>query len=394
MIQKKASITIYFRLIWMGLIFASACSTKIDTPMPTSAQGNLVTLVVTPTLPQKPPTKTTVPTLAPTEEPTTPTPISRGERVAIGCKVDNVGKICIINPDGSNLVKLDSNPLIGGYLQLSPSGEKIIYTRRVLPDISLLDLSVIDSDGSNPIDLSVIDRIDKRGMENSVLLMLANPPTWSEDGKKVTFAVGDIYTVNVEDSTLTRLTESFTSTGPLFAPSWSPDGKKIAFLNSNYSGVCVINVDGTNRICNDEVRNGTSSPTWSPDGQKIAFSGYKTLPSIYVINTDGTKLTELASFQDSIEVVSPSWSPDGEKIALIIHSLQPAKSELAVINIDGSNLTSFPGTNNVFDYAWSPDSKMIAYNSDQGIYIIEVDSLNVRKLINGIQILTNISWSP
>ena len=91
-------------------------------------------------------------------------------------------------------------------------------------------------------------------------------------------------------------------------PAWSPDGNKISYyIDSPYTGgFFVMNSDGTGK--NEIVSTAYKIPSsdeyqqycWSPDGKKIVYS---VEDKIYVINIDGSGLTELAiGFY-------PQWSP-------------------------------------------------------------------------------------
>jgi TolB protein len=129
-------------------------------------------------------------------------------------------------------------------------------------------------------------------------------PAWSPDGTRIAFMGGtsaaeyDIWTVGVDGTGLTQLTDSF---GPDGWPAWSPDGKRIAFTSvrddCSYSDapdcrttgdigphhdVWVVNVDGTGltRVTSEFGQ----FLAWSPDGRYLLVSGY----DLYVIRPDGT----------------------------------------------------------------------------------------------------------
>jgi serine/threonine protein kinase/Tol biopolymer transport system component/ABC-type branched-subunit amino acid transport system substrate-binding protein len=100
-------------------------------------------------------------------------------------------------------------------------------------------------------------------------------------------------------------------------------------------------------------------PSWSPDGQQIAFSALKPGESpdrdttIYIVNADGSGLTELPSLGNDI---NPAWSPDGEWLAF--HS----SCNLAIMHPDGSAPTviwNSEGRTCTFEPQWSPDSQWI-----------------------------------
>lgn len=114
---------------------------------------------------------------------------------------------------------------------------------------------------------------------------------------------------------------------------------------------------------------------------RIAFSaGYVNPDRIYVVNADGTALTQLAGGAGHGQ---PDWSPDGAKLAFAAYD--GSIPEIHVMNADGSgatNVTNHPA----FDYApaWSPDGTKIAFVSDRdgawGIFVMDPDGGGVTRL--------------
>jgi Tol biopolymer transport system component len=168
---------------------------------------------------------------------------------------------------------------------------------------------------------------------------------------------------------------------------WSPDGNQIAFSASLSGNIYVIDADGSNlRQVTDD---GGSEPTWSPDGARIAFVAQNRVYRICVTDLAGAHcLTDFA-----MPVCCPSWSPVGDEIAFIVQGDVEAGTATAmyVVGIDGSNLrhvvdVSSEGT---FGWppAWSPDGSMIAYlgkyEKDTGIYVVDSDGGNIRRLVGG-----------
>ena len=126
---------------------------------------------------------------------------------------------------------------------------------------SNLEIYVMDSDGSDPVNLTN-DPYDDRF------------PAWSPDGNRLAFAssrVGnfELYVMDADGSNLVRLTQE---RGYDRVPAWSPDGTKIAFFtdrdgsysdsSKNYE-IYVMDADGSNqvRLTNNSAWDG--QPTWS-----------------------------------------------------------------------------------------------------------------------------------
>lgn len=126
--------------------------------------------------------------------------------------------LVLINIDGSNLSHITQPPQPfnpATYFwdfgpSWSPDGSKIIFNRYVDCDINdcyTPRLYVVNSDGSNPTDLTPQGH-------------LGISPAWSPDGRKIVFGDGDIYVMNPDGSGLTNLTT--TNDKLAHSPSWQP----------------------------------------------------------------------------------------------------------------------------------------------------------------------------
>jgi TolB protein len=151
--------------------------------------------------------------------------------------------------------------------------------------------------------------------------------------------------------------------------------------------IYVVNTDGTGltNLTNDPEGDGW--PAWSPDGSKIAFllnlpSGFHLNREIYIMNPDGTGQINLTNdpLKDNF---LHTWSPDSSKIAYLSRSpcFYPCLSpfEIFVLNADGTGQTNL--TNDPAYYpapVWSPDGSKIAYSSSSpaGYYVSEIYVMN------------------
>lgn len=149
----------------------------------------------------------------------------------------------------------------------------------------------------------------------------------------------------------------------------------------------------------------TPVPTVLGGSGQIAFASIRDsdVPNIYMINTDGTGLTQITNLPEG--ACKPSWSPDGMRLVFISPCAQNreiySNSSLFIINVDGTNLTHLPGyAGGDFSPSWSPDGKFIAFVSlrDQTIpqifiYSFENDTV-VRMAQDPARPETFPSWSP
>ena len=174
-------------------------------------------------------------------------------------------------------------------------------------------------------------------------------PAWSWDGRQIVFEeASNLYISSVDpfNPQVFKLTHdgNFNT-----MPTWSPDGRQIAFasiLDGNYN-IFAINVDGTNRIRLTNNPADDERPDWSPDGRQIAFMSHRHGTwDIFVVNTKTFVETKLTDSQGDYR--EPSWSPDSEQIAIADNG----EGEIYVINADGTGLTNIT---NSPDYETSPD---------------------------------------
>jgi len=181
--------------------------------------------------------------------------------------------------------------------------------------------------------------------------------------------------------------------GVLPAPS-----NKIAFVSrrSGHAEIYVMNTDGTN-VTNltDSLAGWSRALVWSPDGTKIAFDGEG---GFYVMNADGSGITLVSNSS----VDGPVWSPDSTKIAYAKLFDYTNNLDIYVVNVDGSNehkLTSDTAIN--MNPTWSPDGARIAFHKDLRngnggyIYVMNADGTNQTPLTSGTAYYDQGPiWSP
>ena len=149
--------------------------------------------------------------------------------------------------------------------------------------------------------------------------------------------------------------------------------------------------------CSSEIENPGASDTdfefskLSPDGTKVAveaqaYVGFENEYQTLVFDTADQTL--LASFDDS---VAPEWLPDGRLLlASVSEGLYITDQNLEnLTRLDGGRLLGF--ANNP---AADPSGERVAFEFNQGIWLINVDGSDPRELIYGSAQLRYPAWSP
>jgi TolB protein len=250
-----------------------------------------------------------------------------------GCETDEIVRV---NADGSGLTRLAYDGTGEGCVQRdapaggvcrqvpawSPDGRRIAFecsTSAPGGNPYLGRICVMNADGSN---VRQLPRTPEAGVGDSA-------PAWSPDGRRIAFQralldgkgnVGRdaVFTMNADGSQPTRLTPWALRGGQ---PDWSPNGKQIVFY-SNWGGpedvsanLYVIRPDGTGLRRLTEARGGSAqhlSATFSPDGKWIAFGktpgmGREGNADVFVMHADGTRVRNVT--RSAIWDSGVDWGP-------------------------------------------------------------------------------------
>lgn len=299
-----------------------------------------------------------------------------GRRIVFTCFPDgfvesggNNAEICVMNADGSNLLRLtnhspnDSNP------SWSPDGTRIAFASMRNCKMGSA-MQVMNADGSNPMQLTECQNFDGS--------------SWSPDGKRIVFASDrdgnyELYSINADPSHQTNLTRHPAEDRE---PVWSRDGKKIAFVSNRDGQDSLFVMDAGGGQQRKLVNNVGSRLSWSPDGKRIAFgAAWDGKVGIYIANADGGSITPLTRGQANEN--HPVWSPDGQRILYV--ASHDDLSQLYVMNADGSGATRIShSAEHEWQHDWSPDGRQIIFTRSrrrgvqQDIWMMNADGGNPR----------------
>lgn len=186
-----------------------------------------------------------------------------GTKIVFSSSRSGPGKfeIWMANADGSGLVRLTTNvQLTSDFFSSdsdpawSPDGSKIAFaSNREGPGLTDRELYVMNPDGSNPVKLT------NNGLDDQM-------PTWSPDSQRIAFVISNGVGIHIINRDGTNLVPVITFSS---WPAWSPDGTRLAFVqndanNFNNGTVFITKTDGTEKVKVTNNPNGARSPSWAP----------------------------------------------------------------------------------------------------------------------------------
>lgn len=284
-----------------------------------------------------------------------------------GTKVAYISKnsgLHIINKDGSNLIVIGQTGNINN-VNWSPDSKKLIIAKG---DITASEnekgIFSINADGS-----------DFKKLFQPKQYLTVNHPYWSPDGSKIVFHylgrdeiisygyTKDIYVINSDGSNPVNITNSPQEDD--ISPLWSPDGSRIAFqsisvnerdsngkIKTYYQDIVSIKPDGTDKRILGRDSHPNFDIVWSPDGSKIAYLTNQYMNNVNIVRKDGGSIVTYNATCNNF--LPPRWSPDSSKI-LVIDCDAIGNKGFFLFDIEKNKKTPF-SINNVYDlraFDWS-----------------------------------------
>ena len=294
---------------------------------------------------------------------------------------DRADGVYVISPDGTNARRVSGDGLPDWFISWSSQG-RILYAEGVQGSG---DYWIVNPDGSEPI------RISERNQCSDAV-------DWSPDGEDIVLCqcttgadpwppcgLSIVDQQGIMIRTLLENTPAMPS-----SPKWSPDGSQILFISQGRASdpftLFVLDADGANARRLYELPGNAlwSQAKWSTDGSRIAVN--TSAQTVVVSPADGSSRTVATG--EGIERLA--WSPDGSQIAV------KTPGEIIVVSMADGNSRTVANGNKISDFAWSPNSDRIAYVSeDDGLKLYVVDSDGGEpKVIADPVANTDIAWSP
>jgi Tol biopolymer transport system component len=181
---------------------------------------------------------------------------------------------------------------------------------------------------------------------------------------------------------------------------WSPDGSGLAVVTR--PGLAIYDV--VSGRLRERLKANVTDAVWSPTADQIGIATAElNLPfsALAVIDSEQGPPLKVGSPWDA-NSIRFAWSPDGRQLIYTscFYNGRPGDGapeicELFAVGADGQNKRALVSTvhlGGAADFAWSPGGGEIAIGGSDGLFIFELGSAKLRRLLR--HRLWDFAWSP
>lgn len=226
-----------------------------------------------------------------------------------------------MNPDGTGVRRLTTNPEGDRQPDWSPDGRSIAYTIDKPGAAKNFEVARMAADGTGV-----------RRLTTTVADEASSQPSWLPGGRGLLFRrsgptsrVGSIWQMGpLGENPVVR----FSPPAPPLYPSFAPDRRRVLYsailspTGDTDRAIFTLNADGGGLTTLFDVAGAwDSAPAWSPDATKVAFESDADVAAgnperdmeLWVMDADGSDPVQLT--RNAVHDEGPSWSPDGRLLA-------------------------------------------------------------------------------
>ena len=241
---------------------------------------------------------------------------------------DRVDHVFAMNDDGTNVRQLTTT--FSRYASWAPDGKRVLFSNA--NPIDGFHISIMNGDGTAVTDLTS----PGSGCSDAFPHTLGKQIVFIRGGG--TCVASGLYRMNADGTGLTLLDANAAVTG---YPAPSPKGGRVAYTKRD-GDIWVLDL-GTGGLTNLTKGSGGVDPSFSPSAKQVVFLRGV---SLYVMNDDGTGVTQLTSPDSPLSDDFAHWSPDGKAIGFTRYDDQEdvvSSADILVMNADGTAITNLTG---------------------------------------------------
>jgi len=164
--------------------------------------------------------------------------------------------------------------------------------------------------------------------------------------------------------------------GSTAADEANPMRRKLLFVRPPGT-VFMVDEDGTHEVRITDPAETNTGPTWAPDGRRVLFSRHSGVRGIYIVNPDGTGITQVTAPPPGWEDHSPL--PLGNQI-VFARADSSGGNAMYRVNLDGTGLTLL--ARNAGGPVPSPKGDFLVFPRGNDLYLLDLHRGGETRLTN------------